>query len=70
MDVINTNRLRISIRRFRRKYGEYFSAFSFGSYRSSDHGKPRFETNYFARFLGLVAELKWRPDGKFTRGRA
>jgi hypothetical protein len=64
MDIINTNRLRVSVRLFRKAYGEYFSALSLGSYRSSDHSMPRLETTYFARALGIVADVKWRPDGK------
>lgn len=64
MDIINSNRLRVSVRRFRDVYGERFSNFSYGSYRSSDHGKPRMETNYFAHVLGIVANVKYRPDGK------
>jgi hypothetical protein len=64
MDIINTNRLRVSVRLFRPLYGERFTNFSFGSYRSSDHGKPRLERNYFGRVLGVIADVKYRPDGK------
>ena len=64
MNIINTNRLRISVRTCRRGYGEHFLDLSYGSYRSRDHGKPRRERNYFAHAIGIVAELKFRPDGK------
>lgn len=64
MDIINSNRLRVSVRTFRRGYGERFSDWQFGAYRSSDHGKPRQERNFSAHVLGMVTHVKWRPDGK------
>lgn len=64
MDLINTNRLRVSLRTFRRGYGERFGDFHRGMYRSSDHGKPRPERNYVMHAIGLVGHIKWRPDGK------
>lgn len=64
MDIINTNHLRVSVRFFRSGYGERFSDLNFGSYASSDHGKPRQERNYYAHALGVVADMKYRPDGK------
>lgn len=64
MDLINTNRLRVSVRAFRNGYGERFLDFAAGSYRSSDHCKPRLERNYYAHALGVIAHVKYRPDGK------
>lgn len=66
MELINTNRLRVSLRLFRRGYGERLRDVSYGAYRSSDHDKPRAERNYYAHGLGMVVRLKWRPDGKST----
>lgn len=65
MDIINTNHLRVSVRRFRRGYGERFGDLQFGSYRSNDHGKPRPERTFYAHALGIVADVKYRPDGKY-----
>lgn len=64
VDIINSNRLRVTVRLFRRGYGERFGDFRFGAYCSSDHGKPRLERNFYATALGIVADIKWRPDGK------
>lgn len=64
MDIINTNHLRISVRTFRRNYGERFTDVEYGMYRSKDHGKLRPERNYYVHAAGIVAELKIRPDGK------
>lgn len=64
MDIINTNHLRISVRRFRHVYGERFADFTCGSYGSRDHGQPRLERNYYLKALGIVADVKYRPDGK------
>lgn len=64
MDIINTNHLRVSVRTFRRGYGERFFDIHCGAYRSSDHGKSRPERNIYLRAAGIVAELKFRPDGK------
>lgn len=63
-DIINTNRLRFTVRRFSPGYSERFSDFSCGTYRSGDHGKPRKETNMYLHAFGIVANVKWRPDGK------
>ncbi len=67
MDIVNTNRLRITVRTVRRNYGERIRDLQFGSWFSSDHGKPRRERTWYASALGVVAFLKWRPDGKVTR---
>jgi len=64
MDIINTNRLRVSIRLFQRGFGERFLDLRWGGYKSGDHLKPRLESNYHAQALGVVAHMKWRPDGK------
>lgn len=64
MNIVNSNRLRVSIRFVRRGYGERFCDMSFGTYRSADHGKPRPERNFYAHAVGIVADMKWRPDGK------
>ena len=66
MTIINTNRLRLSVRTFRRDYGEWFRDFTLGRYISADHGKLRRETNLYLTAFGIVAHLKWRPDGKRT----
>jgi len=66
MDLINTNRLRVSV----------YDAFPFASYprrarrvrfsryRSSDHGNPRLETNLLLEIFDWHLIAKWRPDGK------
>ena len=64
MDLVNTNRLRVSVRTARPAYGERAWDWTHGSYRSSDHGKPRRETTWYAHIGGLVVNVKWRPDGK------
>lgn len=64
MDLINTNRLRVSLRTARSAFGESVFDWRMGSYRSSDHGKPRKETTWYAHVGGIVANVKWRPDGK------
>jgi hypothetical protein len=65
VDIINSNRLRVSLRFFRPGYAERFWDFGYGSWHSSDHGKPRLETTIHAKALGIVADVKWRPDGKY-----
>lgn len=63
MDLINTNRLHITVRRFGRKDKPAIPAR--GSFRSRDHGGQRPETTwYFVRPLWQVS-VKWRPDGKY-----
>lgn len=69
MDIINTNRIRVSVRRYRRGYGERVRDFSYGTYNSSDHGKPCMETNFFLHVWGIVANMKYRPDGKYSTAR-
>lgn len=64
MDIINSNRLRVSARTFRPGYGERFNAAHHGTYWSADHDKRRREWNYFAQACGIVVNVKWRPDGK------
>jgi hypothetical protein len=64
MDIVNSNHLRISVRFFRHGYGERFTDFHGGSYKSRDHDRPRPERNYYVKALGIVGELKYRPDGK------
>lgn len=64
MDLVNTNRLRLSARTFRRGYAERPHLFRVTSWKSSDHDKPRQETTVVLETLGLVLSAKWRPDGK------
>lgn len=64
MDIVNTNRLRVSVRPYRREYAERFTDVRFGAYNTADHGMPRRERNWYATLLGIVAHVKWRPDGK------
>lgn len=64
MELVSTNRLRVSLRRYRPEFSERLSDFSAGTYKSGDHGMPRPETNLYLHALGIVAHVKWRPDGK------
>lgn len=66
MNLVDTRRLRVTVRRFNPGYGERFQLWSFGTYRSSDHGKPRQETNVSGAVVGMQWHVKWRPDGKST----
>lgn len=61
---MNTNHLRIGLRTFNRGYSERFHLFRITTYMSSDHDKPRQESNYVIECLGLILSIKWRPDGK------
>lgn len=64
MDLVNTNSLRVSVRRYRPQYAERFTDFRWGKWKSRGHGKPRAETTWWADVLGIVVHVKWRPDGK------
>jgi hypothetical protein len=64
MELINTNRLRLSARTFRRGYAESFRWWRWTTYHSSDHDKPRLENNCVLETCGLVLSAKWRPDGR------
>lgn len=64
MDVWNTNRARLSVRRFRPAYAERFHLFRATTWRSRDHGKTRPERNLCVEACGIVLVAKWRPDGK------
>lgn len=70
MDIINTRRLRVSVRMFNPGYAERFRVWSFCSYKSRDHGRPRQETNLSGALLGVQWHFKWRPDGRTGDGRA
>ena len=62
MDLINTNRLRVSLVNQRK----YWNApwWLAQHYRSGDHGKVRLEHNFTIGLFGRCIHLKWRPDGK------
>lgn len=64
MDLINTNRLRLSVHRRVPERAEEFHLFRFTSWKSCDHGMPRLETTGTVETLGLVIRAKWRPDGR------
>lgn len=64
MDLINTNRLRLSIHRRVPERCEDFHWFRFTSWKSRDHGMPRPETTGTVETIGLVIRVKWRPDGR------
>jgi hypothetical protein len=66
MSEINTNRLRASVRLFRRDYSEKFRFFKFTTWKSRDHDMPRQETTFVVQLLWLVLSVKWRPDGKVS----
>lgn len=68
MDIINTRRLRVSVRLFNLGYGERFRVWSLVTYKSRDHGRPRQETNVHGTVLGVRWEVKWRPDGRTGDG--
>lgn len=61
MELVNTNRLRVSV------YRDVFSRGRprCGAYKSLDHGGTRLERNVFVSAYGLTALMKWRPDGKY-----
>ena len=64
MDIINTNRLRVSLRLANRNYGERAWDWNYGTYLSRDHVKERPERTYYAHLGGIVAHVKVRPQGK------
>jgi hypothetical protein len=68
-DIINTRRLRVSVRLFNRGYGEQFQWWHFGIYKSRDHGRPRQETTLHGALMGVQWDVKWRPDGRTGDGR-
>lgn len=70
MDIINTRRLRVTVRRFNRAYGESFRWWIVGYYKSRDHGRPRQESNYHGALAGVLWNVKWRPDGRTGDGYA
>lgn len=68
MDLINTNRLRLSVSRRVPERGEEFHLFRFTSWKSRDHGMPRQETTATVESFGIVIRAKWRPDGRAAGG--
>jgi hypothetical protein len=60
MNLINSNRLRVTVRRD--VLGHRLSC---GKYMSGDHAKPRLETNVILSGFGVTVHIKWRPDGKY-----
>jgi hypothetical protein len=62
MEIVNTNRLRVSVINLRRHWKAPW--FMHGHYFSSDHGKPRRESNWVVALFGWQLIVKWRPDGK------
>lgn len=64
MNLVNTTRLRVTVRRFNPGYGERFHLWSLDTYRSSDHGRSRPETNVSGAVIGVQWHVKWRPDGR------
>jgi hypothetical protein len=65
-DVLNTNRLRISISDAKRVAGYLRRSrrVSFRRYLSSDHAQARKETNLVLDVFDWHFHIKWRPDGK------
>lgn len=70
MNLINTRRLRVMVRRFNPAYGESFRWWIVGTYKSRDHGRPRQETNLHGAVAGVLWHVKWRPDGRTGDGYA
>lgn len=68
MDIINTRRLHVTVRRFNPGYGERFRWWTYQTYMSSDHSRPRRETNWSGAVLGTQWHVKWRPDGRTGDG--
>lgn len=66
MDVINNNRLRVSLFDAKRVagYTRRSCCVRFHKYRSRDHGIPRPETSYVIEAFDWQFMVKWRPDGK------
>lgn len=62
MELLNTNRVRISLINLRRHWDAPWLLF--GHYLSADHGKVRKEHTWSAALFGRQISLKWRPDGK------
>ena len=62
MELLNTNRLRISATNLRKHWdAPWFIA---QHYLSGDHGKVRPERNFSLHIFGRGVFVKWRPDGK------
>ncbi len=62
MELVNTNRLRISWVNLRQHWDA--PAFLWQHYKSGDHGKLRLEHNFALHLFGRGFFVKWRPDGK------
>ena len=62
MNLINTNRLRVSVMRTPQVFR--LPNWGYGSYWSADHDKPRKEWNCYVLMAGFWASLKFRPDGR------
>jgi|JI10StandDraft_1071094.scaffolds.fasta_scaffold614019_1 hypothetical protein len=62
MEILNTNRLRISFTNLRKHWdAPWFLA---QHYLSGDHAKFRPEHTFSLHIFGRGAYVKWRPDGK------
>ena len=62
MELLNTNRLRVSFTNLRKHYdAPWFVA---QHYRSGDHGMYRQEHNFSLHIFGRGFHVKVRPDGK------
>jgi len=62
VEIVNTNRLRVSVINLRRHWDA--SWFLCGKYFSNDHGMRRRESNWYLALFGRQVSVKWRPDGK------
>ena len=63
MELVNTNRLRVSVGNQRKHWDAPWWLFQ--HYRSGDHGKARHEHNFTLGLFGRCIYVKWRPDGKY-----
>ena len=62
MEIINSNRLRISITNLRKHWDA--PSFLCQHYRSRDHGKWKDEHTFGLHLFGRGVFVKWRPCGK------
>ena len=60
MDLVNTNKLRLSLYKLPM---EMQPSWTYGTYHSDDHGRG-IETNLFVHFGSRSFHLKYRPHGK------
>jgi len=65
-DLINTNRLRVSLFDVKRVLGypRRSRQIQLQRYHSRDHGQRRLETNIILSVCDWHLGIKWRPDGK------